>query len=206
MDVDSIALGRDFRRSLQESLESCDAALALIGPNWLDCKDAAGRRRLDDPNDIVRLEIATALKRNIPVTPVLLQGASMPTEQVLPDDLKDLAYRNGCELSHARWHSDIQEMARRLGLGSADASLADAQPKSAAKQASLSETTANSSWRAAEGPCRGGRELSLADPAESVGRFRGCRRRSGLGNLRALRSAMGVDAREAGIENRGLQF
>src|SRR5277367_2124729 len=61
MDVDSIALGRDFRRSLHESLESCDAAIALIGPNWLDSKDAAGRRRLDDPGDIVRLEIATAL-------------------------------------------------------------------------------------------------------------------------------------------------
>ena len=109
MDVDSVALGRDFRRSLHESLESCYAVLALIGPNWLDSKDAAGRRRLDDPRDFVRLEIATALKRNIPVTPVLLQGASMPTEQVLPDDLKDLAFRNGFELSHARWHSDVRK-------------------------------------------------------------------------------------------------
>ena len=74
MDVDSIALGRDFRQSLHESLGSCDALLALVGPNWLDSEDAAGRRRLDDPADFVRQEIATALKRNIPVTPVLLQG------------------------------------------------------------------------------------------------------------------------------------
>ena len=142
MDVDSIALGRDFRRSLHESLESCDAALALIGPNWLDSKDVAGRRRLDDPTDIVRLEIATALQRNIPVTPVLLQGASMPAEQVLPDDIKELAFRNGFELSHARWHSDVREMAQRLGLGGADFALAVAQAKSAAEQGSLSRTTA----------------------------------------------------------------
>jgi formylglycine-generating enzyme required for sulfatase activity len=121
MDVDSIALGRDFRQSLHDSLESCDAFLALIGPSWLDSKDAAGKRRLDDPTDFVRQEIATALKRNIPVTPVLLQDAQMPAEQSLPDDLKDLAFRNGFELSHTRWRSDVREMVQRLGLGSAAA-------------------------------------------------------------------------------------
>jgi TIR domain len=66
MDVDSIALGRDFRQSLHDSLESCDAFLALIGPSWLDSKDAAGKRRLDDPTDFVRQEIATALKAKHP--------------------------------------------------------------------------------------------------------------------------------------------
>jgi len=122
MDVDSIALGRDFRQSLHESLESCDALLALIGPHWLDSVDASGRRRLDDPADFVRQEIATALKRNIPVTPVLLQGATMPPQDRLPDELKDLAFRNGFELSHTRWRSDVREMLQRLGLGSAAAS------------------------------------------------------------------------------------
>lgn len=127
MDVDSIALGRDFRQSLHDSLESCDAFLALIGPSWLDSKDAAGKRRLDDPTDFVRQEIATALKRNIPVTPVLLQDAQMPSEQSLPDDLKDLAFRNGFELSHTRWRSDVREMVQRLGLGSAVAAPAEAR-------------------------------------------------------------------------------
>jgi formylglycine-generating enzyme required for sulfatase activity len=126
MDVDSIALGRDFRQSLHESLESSDALLALIGPNWLEIKDAAGKRRLDDPADFVRQEIATALKRNIPVTPVLLQGAIMPPQERLPDDLKDLVFRNGFELSHTRWHSDVREMMQRLGLDGANAPLADA--------------------------------------------------------------------------------
>ena len=120
MDVDSIALGRDFRQSLHESLESSDALLALIGPNWLDIRDAAGKRRLDDPDDFVRQEIASALKRNIPVTPVLLQGAIMPSQERLPDDLRDLAFRNGFELSHTRWHSDVREMIQRLGLSAAD--------------------------------------------------------------------------------------
>ena len=131
IDVDSIALGRDFRQGLQESLKSCDAVLALIGPGWLDAKDAAGKRRLEDPDDYVRLEIAVALKRNIPVTPVLLQGASMPPVERLPGDLKDLAFRNGFELSHTRWHSDVREMAQRLGLGIGASSDAEPRAKSA---------------------------------------------------------------------------
>jgi formylglycine-generating enzyme required for sulfatase activity len=129
MDVDSIALGRDFRQVLLQSLESCDALLALIGPNWLDAKDGAGKRRLDDPADFVRQEIATALKRNIPVTPVLLQGAAMPARERLPDDLKDLVYRNGFELSHTRWHSDVREMIQRLGLKVTDTPLSHGQEK-----------------------------------------------------------------------------
>jgi formylglycine-generating enzyme required for sulfatase activity len=141
MDVDSIALGRDFRQSLHESLESCDAVLALIGPNWLDSKDATGRRRLDDPDDFVRQEIAVALKRNIPVTPVLLQGTSMPAQERLPDDMKDLAFRNGFELSHMRWHSDVREMAQRLGLGDAAAAPAGARDTSAMKPIALTQPT-----------------------------------------------------------------
>lgn len=117
MDVDSIALGRDFREVLQERLGSCDVLLALIGKEWADGEDKSGRRRLDNAGDFVRLEIAAALKRNIPVTPLLLQGAQMPAPEQLPDDLKDLAYRNGFELSHNRWESDVQELIKRLGLG-----------------------------------------------------------------------------------------
>lgn len=121
MDVDSIALGRDFRRILQERLSSCDLMLALIGPDWLDIRDASGNRRLDSAADFVRQEIAAALQRNIPVTPVLVRGAQMPPPDQLPDDLKDLAYRNGFELSHARWDSDVREMIKRLDLEQWDA-------------------------------------------------------------------------------------
>lgn len=114
MDVDSISLRRDFRQVLQERLESCDLMLALIGPSWMDAKDAAGNRRLENPTDLVRQEIAAALKRNIPVTPVLLQGVQMPALERLPEDIKDLAYRNGFELGHSTWESDVKEMVKRL--------------------------------------------------------------------------------------------
>ena len=116
MDVDSIALGQDFRHVLHERLESCDLMLALIGPGWLDAKDAAGNRRLESATDLVRQEIAAALKRNIPVTPVLLQGAQMPPPERLPEDIKELVYRNGFELGHSTWESDVSEMVKRLGL------------------------------------------------------------------------------------------
>ncbi len=116
MDVDNITLGRDFRQVLQERLASCKLMLALIGRNWLQEKNASGLRRLDDASDFVRLEIEAALKRNIPIAPVLVQGAQMPTVDQLPERIKDFAYRNGFELSHNRWESDVREMFKRLGL------------------------------------------------------------------------------------------
>ena len=149
MDVDSIALGRDFREILQERLASCDVMLALIGKDWLDGKDKSGRRRLDNSGDFVRLEIAAALKRGISVTPLLLQGAQMPTADQLPDDLKDLAYRNAFELSHNRWDSDVQELLRRLGLG-ARSDKPDAQRRDSPAAA---RTPARKPWLAIAGAC-----------------------------------------------------
>jgi hypothetical protein len=116
MDVDNIALGHDFRRVLEERLASCDLMLALIGRDWLQGKDLSGQRRLAAANDFVSLEIEAALKRNIPITPVLVQGAQMPAAEALPEKIRDFAFRNGFELSHNRWESDVQEMFKRLGL------------------------------------------------------------------------------------------
>ena len=116
MDVDSIALGRDFRQILQDRLGSCELMLALIGPNWLNAEDGSGNRRLETSTDLVRLEIAAGLKRNIPVIPVLLQGAQMPAPERLPEDIRDLTYRHGFELDHSTWESDVKEMFNRLGL------------------------------------------------------------------------------------------
>src|SRR5215469_15075795 len=117
MDVDSIALGRDFRSILQETTASRDVMLVLIGRSWADARDDGGRIRLESPTDYVRLEIELALKRNVAVTPVLVQGAHLPAPEDLPSEIRDLSYRNGFELSHNRWESDVGEMVRRLDLG-----------------------------------------------------------------------------------------
>jgi len=114
MDVVALDIGRDFRKEIDKSVESCGVLLAIIGKDWVDARNERGARRLDDPNDYVRLEIASALKRDIPVIPVLVRGAKMPLDDQLPDNLKELAYRNGVELTHARWSYDLQVLIKGL--------------------------------------------------------------------------------------------
>jgi TIR domain len=114
MDVAGIEPGRDFRRVIDEHVASCGVLLAMIGKTWIDAMDESGRRRLEDPMDFVRLETASALKRDIPVVPVLVHGTRMPRAEQLPEDLAELAYRNGVELTHARWDSDVQVLIKAL--------------------------------------------------------------------------------------------
>jgi len=114
MDVATIDPGRDFRRAIDDHVASCGVLLAIIGKSWVTAKNESGARRLDDPLDFVRLEIAVALKRDIPVVPVLVQAARMPRVEDLPEDLKELAFRNGVELTHARWDSDVQVLLKAL--------------------------------------------------------------------------------------------
>jgi len=114
MDVAANEPGRDFRKVIDQSVATCSVLLAIIGNEWLNTKDAAGNRRLDDPNDFVRIELASALRRYIPVIPVLVRGAKMPRPEQLPEDLKELAYRNAVELSHARWKTDVQVLLQAL--------------------------------------------------------------------------------------------
>ena len=114
LDVDKIPKGRDFRKAIEDNVAICAVLLAVIGKGWIDAKDEGGHRRLDDPSDFLRLEIASALKREIPVIPVLVRGAKMPRPEQLPEDLKELAYRNGVELTHARWRYDLQSLIEAL--------------------------------------------------------------------------------------------
>jgi hypothetical protein len=97
-DVDSIPKGFDFRKVIHDEVSRCDVLLAVIGDGWLDarCTDGphAGQRRLDDPEDWVRIELETALKRNIPVIPVIVDNAQLPRKEHLPASLKELVYRN----------------------------------------------------------------------------------------------------------------
>lgn len=114
MDVVGIDAGRDFRQAIDDSVQSCSVLLAMLGPLWLEAGNEQGSRRLDEASDYVRLEIAAALRRDIPVVPVLLRGAKMPRSEQLPEEIADLAYRNAVELTHARWKSDMQVLIRAL--------------------------------------------------------------------------------------------
>jgi hypothetical protein len=114
MDVAGINPGIDFRKAIDDNVATCGVLLAMIGPNWATIAGPSGARRLDDPNDFVRLEVAAALARNIAVIPVLVHDAKMPHPDQLPDAVKDLAYRNSVEITHARWNSDVQLLTKAL--------------------------------------------------------------------------------------------
>jgi hypothetical protein len=105
-DVDSIELGDDFVEVITRAVGACDVLLALIGQEWLTITDARGRRRLNNPNDFVRLEIEAALTRNVRVIPILVDGASMPDAAELPKSLARLVRRQALELSPSRFASD----------------------------------------------------------------------------------------------------
>jgi hypothetical protein len=114
LDVDAIDPGRDFVQVLRESLRETAAVLVVIGTHWTTVTDAAGRRRLDDPGDFVRLEVEESLARGIPVVPVLVQGAMMPQPQELPASLASLSTRQAVFLDHAEFHDDANRLCRRL--------------------------------------------------------------------------------------------
>ena len=94
MGIDAISPGLDFVEAVQQAIAVSDGLIAVIGQDWLTATDGAGGRRLDQPDDMVRLEIAAALERGILVIPVLVQGAQMPRSGNLPEALKELASRN----------------------------------------------------------------------------------------------------------------
>src|SRR5688572_9625692 len=93
-DVDNIAPGEDYRDVIDREIAECSLLLAVIGPSWLAAQNREGKRRLDDANDMVRIELETALRRNRRVIPVLVSEARMPEPEDLPDSLKELADRH----------------------------------------------------------------------------------------------------------------
>jgi hypothetical protein len=94
-DVDSILFGQDFRDVIAEAISKSKVMLAVVGDQWADAADPNGVRRLDQPDDYVRVEVSTALQRGIPLIPVLVENASMPPANQLPEALRELVYRNG---------------------------------------------------------------------------------------------------------------
>lgn len=110
MDIDTLEPGADFVDVIEHAVGACDALIALIGKQWLTITDEQGRRRLDVPEDFVRLELAAALERNIRVIPVLVRGAKMPNSDELPEPLRLLVRRHAVELSDERIHYDLKRL------------------------------------------------------------------------------------------------
>ena len=113
-DIDTIDPGVDFVEEIEQAVASCDVLIAVIGPKWLTATDNQGRRRLDDTKDWVRLELETALNRNIRVVPMLLNGVSMPEEEALPESLKTFARRQAIEISEKHFRSDLNRLLQSM--------------------------------------------------------------------------------------------
>lgn len=114
-DVDDIPLGVDFAAHLDREIAQCQVVLAIIGRTWVTVTETGSNRRLDNPNDLVRIEIESALNRDIPVIPVLLDGVIMPKQTQLPSSLQLLARRNGISVGHdPRFHSDVTRLIKGI--------------------------------------------------------------------------------------------
>lgn len=113
-DVTAITPGQDFETAIDRALDDCDAFLAVIGPGWLTASTPDGAPRLFEADDYVRLELARALERDIPVVPVLVGGSSLPVVARLPDDLRPLVLRQSVTLRDESWHQDVEGLMRSL--------------------------------------------------------------------------------------------
>jgi hypothetical protein len=127
MDIDSISPGADFVDAIEAAVSACDVLLVLIDPAWTDPRTEAGAARLTDPADFVRLEVGTALRRNIPVVPVLLNGATLPRSDDLPSDLQPLVRRQAFALSDTSFRAGLDRLIDQLGglLGARDTGALD---------------------------------------------------------------------------------
>ena len=129
MDVDSIPPGANFRKILKDWVDQCEVLLALIGPEWIDVRDSAtGQRRLENASDFVRIEIGEALRRDIPVVPVLLDGAALPRADQLPEDLRELCDRQAVLVEYRTFDADVERLIRKLRLGASSVPVSQPMP------------------------------------------------------------------------------
>ena len=110
MDVDNIDLGLDFVKVLSERVAACDVMLVIIGPQWLSATDPRGGRRIDNPHDFVRIEVESALARDVRVIPILIDGAHPPHPDEVPPSLEPLTRRQATTISHEHFGADVERI------------------------------------------------------------------------------------------------
>jgi hypothetical protein len=142
MDVQTIEPGVDFAEAISCAVDACVVLVAVIGPGWLAAADERGGRRLDDPDDLVRLEIGAALERGVRVIPVLVEDAVMPRRADLPDSLAGLAQRNALRIRHESFGDDAGRLVAAIERALAAATAAVAHG-------------ANSAWSPGNAPVGG---------------------------------------------------
>ncbi len=114
-DVIAIPPGVDFRKYIQSEIAKCDVLLVIIGKVWVKIEDEQGRKRLHNPADFVRLEVESALQQNKWVIPILVDHATMPSPDELPDSLQDFGYLNAVSIRHnPDFNNDIKKLIEAL--------------------------------------------------------------------------------------------
>lgn len=112
-DVSEIGVGVDFVAHVERAVGASVALIAVIGPTWATAADERGRR-LDIPDDFVRVEIRTALERKIRIIPILVGNAEMVDDDKLPDDLKPLTRWNAIKIVEEYYDQGIEKLVRSL--------------------------------------------------------------------------------------------
>lgn len=120
-DVDSMHAGFDFRETIEEYLDRSDVVLVVIGREWASVNDADGTRRIDDPADHVRREIEMAIEKKKLVIPVLVDNATMPSQEELPESLQTLAVRHAMPVREIGYQSDVDRLVEQIGASRAEA-------------------------------------------------------------------------------------
>ncbi|PJF29063.1 MAG: hypothetical protein CUN52_10290 [Phototrophicales bacterium] len=108
LDVEDVGTGVNFKDAVDRAINQCTVMLVMIGTNWEASVDAKGARRLDNPDDMVRHEIRSAIEQQKQIIPILVRGAKMPKVGQLPDDIQALAYQNAIEVRHAHFKHDVE--------------------------------------------------------------------------------------------------
>lgn len=201
MDIDTIEPGTDFVTVIDQALNNCDVVIAVIGDQWIAAADAKGQRRLDDPNDFVRLELAAALERDVRVIPALVQGTEMPSASEFPDVLAPLARRHAHELSDGRWRYDIDRLAQILehieAQGAEERAARTAEHKRLEREHIKQQAQAIAAQEAAEGEAQEAAERAAAERAAAEQEAAEREAREAVARTVAAREAAEREAQEA---------
>jgi TIR domain len=171
-DLVTIEPGQDFSAVIDQAIGATSVFIALIGRRWLTLKGRDGKRRLDDPKDLLRLEIESALRLGTPVIPVLVDGATMPTREELPASIADLAACNAYELP---WHEEVARLGRRIAKIERERDERDATERAERERLDLTRgaRVMPSAWRSQKATASfnvviGAMEMSLAYQGQRV--------------------------------------